>query len=83
MTLSERVQVERFELGDARNDAALRPKGQLAVPVLSVVLVATAAVLIWQTAELFAGWDHAIVLAGIVTTTVGLMIAISPQRRSG
>jgi hypothetical protein len=83
MTLSERVQVERFELGDARNDAALRPKGEGAVATLSIVLAATAAVLIWQTAELFAGWDHAIVLGAIVATAVGLMIAISPRRRSG
>ena len=80
MLSSERMQIERFELGDAHNDAALRPRGRYAVPALTVVLAAIATTLAWAAAETFDGWSHAIVLGMIVFTTIGLMIAISPGR---
>ncbi len=80
MLSSERMQIERFELGDASNDAALRSTGRRVVPILNLALIAIAAALLWATIATFDGWAHAIVIAMIVTTTIGLIIAISPRR---
>lgn len=81
MELSERMMVERYELGNAQEDAALRSHGGLSVGVLTLALTAIAATLIVATVEAFDGWAHLIVLGGLMTTVVGLMIAISPNRR--
>lgn len=81
MELSERMQVERYELGRAADDAALRSRGAVAVPVLTFILAGLAALLTLAATQAFDGWPHAIVLGAIVTTTIGLMIAIAPERR--
>ena len=81
MDYSTRHQTERMELGDAGSQRMLRARSStgplvyvlLCLPILGVLLYAT-----------IAGIDHwwqALVLAMIVVTTIGLMIAISPNRR--
>jgi hypothetical protein len=81
MELSERMMVERYELGNAQEDAALRSGGGAAIGLLTLALTATAAILLVGTIETLDGWAHLIVLGGLLTTVVGLMIAISPNRR--
>ena len=81
MELSERMMVERYELGMAREDAALRVKSGAAVGALLVAMTAICALLAVGTISVFDGWAHAIVIGAIVFTTIGLAIAISPNRR--
>ena len=65
----------------AGQDAALRPRGGTAVATLTVAMVAIGGLLAVAAASAFEGWAHAIVIGAIVTTAVGLMIAIVPNRR--
>ena len=81
MELSERMMVERYELGRAQEDAALRSRGGAAVGLLTGALIATAATMLVATIETLEGWAHLIVIGALVVTVVGLMIAISPNRR--
>ena len=81
MKLSERMQIERYELGDVSSDAALRAHGTRAVTALTVALIAIAGVFAYATVTAVEGWAHLVVIGGILTTTIGLMIAVSPNRR--
>jgi hypothetical protein len=81
MQLSERMMIERYELGSAREDAALRPRGGAALTALTLTLTATAVLLIVGVVQKFEGWAHLVVLGGLLTTVIGLMIALSPNRR--
>ena len=81
MELSERMMVERYELGNAQEDAALRSHGGFGLGLLTLALAATAALLVVATIQAVDGWAHLVVLGGLVATTVGLMIAINPNRR--
>ena len=81
MELSERMMTERYELGSAREDAALRPRGGAAVTALTLALMAMAALLIVAVVQAYEGWAHLMVLGALVTTVIGLMIALSPNRR--
>jgi len=81
MELSERMMVERYELGSARDDNALRIKGRAAVGVTTVLLAAIATLLLVGTIESIDGWAHMIVIGMILFTVAGLMIAVAPNRR--
>ena len=81
MQLSERMMIERYELGSAREDAALRARGGAALTALTLTLTATAVLLIVGVVQKFEGWAHLVVLGGLLTAAVGLMIALSPNRR--
>jgi hypothetical protein len=81
MELSEQMMAERFELGNAQEDAALRNHGGPGLGLLTLVLVAILGALIVAVGEALHGWDHLIVLGVLFATTVGLMIAIAPNRR--
>ena len=81
MELSERMMVERYELGNAQEDAALRNHGGLGLGLLTVALVAIFGVLVVAMGEALHGWDHLVVLGALLATGVGLMIAIAPNRR--
>lgn len=81
MELSERMMVERYELGSAQEDAALRNRGGLGLGLLTIALVAIFAVLAVAMGEALHGWDHLVVIGAILATAVGLMIAIAPNRR--
>ena len=51
MELSERMMVERYELGNAQEDAALRNRGGLSLGLLTLVLTATPGVLVVALGE--------------------------------
>jgi fatty acid desaturase len=81
MDYTQRAQTERLDLGDARSTRMLRARSNrgpliytlLALPILGVLLYATIAGI--------DEWWQALVLGVIVMTTIGLMIAVSPNRR--
>lgn len=81
MELSERMMIERYELGNAQENPALRNRGGRSLGVLTLVLAAIFAILAVALGEALHGWDHLVVLGALFATTVGLMIAIAPNRR--
>jgi hypothetical protein len=81
MELSERMMAERYELGSAQEDAALRIRSGLSVAVLTLALTATAGILLLAMIETLDGWANLIVLGALFATVMGLMIAIAPNRR--
>ena len=81
MELSERMMVERYELGNAQEDAALRSRGGRSLGLLTLALAAIFAVLAVAMGEALHVWDHLVVLGALFATAVGLMIAIAPNRR--
>jgi fatty acid desaturase len=80
MTSSDRAQYERPEL-DAP-DRTMRVGNRRPVIVFTVVALVILAALIYVTAWGINGWPQALVLGVIVLTTIGLIIAVSPNRRS-
>jgi len=81
MELSERMMAERYELGNAQEDAALRNRGGLSVGLLTLALAATAGILLVAMIQALNGWSHLVVLGALFATVAGLMIAIAPNRR--
>ncbi len=81
MELSEQMMVERYELGNAQEDAALRSHGGLSLGILTLVLTAILGVLLFAVGDALHGWDHLVVLGVLFATVAGLMIAIAPNRR--
>ena len=81
MELSERMMIERFELGDAQQDRALRSRGGLGPSVLVIALTLVAAALAVATVQAVQGWADLVVLGVLVMTTAGLMTAIGSDRR--
>ena len=79
MTSSDRAQYERPELSAAdRSMRVVNRRPVIAFTALSLVILAA---LVYAVAWGIDGWPHAIVLGVIVATMIGLMIAISPNRR--
>ena len=82
MDSTQRSQMERLDLGDARSTRLLRAQSRnwaliymlLALPILGALVYATVAGI--------ESWWQVLVLAVIVLTAVGMMIAISPNRRA-
>ena len=58
MELSEQMMVERYELGNAQEDAALRSHGGLSLWLLTLVLTAILGVLLVAVGDALHGWDH-------------------------
>lgn len=81
MELSEQMMVERYELGNAQEDAALRSHGGFSLGLLTLVLTAILGVLLVAVGSALHGWDHLVVLGVLFATVVGLMIAVAPNRR--
>ena len=79
MTVNQRNQFERATFS-ARTGVGVRNPRRLIV--LNVVLVLIAAALVAGTIATIDGWAQGVVLAMIVVTTVGAMIALSPTRRA-
>ena len=80
MELSERMMVERYELGNAQEDAALRNHGGLSLGLLVLALTATAAILTVAMVQAVNGWSHLVVIGALFANLVGLMIAVAPKR---
>jgi fatty acid desaturase len=79
MTSSDRAQYERPELSAA--DRSMRVANRRPVIAFTALSLVILAALVYAVAWGIDGWPHALVLGAIVATTIGLMIAISPNRR--
>jgi len=80
MSSSDRAQYERPEL--SAPDRSMRVGNKRPVIVFTAVALVILAALIYVTAWGINGWPQALVLGVIVLTTIGLIIAVSPTRRS-
>ena len=79
MTSSDRAQYDRPEL--AAPDRSMRVTNKRPVIAFTALSLVILAALVYAVAWGIDGWPHALVLGVIVATTIGLMIAISPNRR--
>jgi fatty acid desaturase len=79
MTESDRAQYDRPDLSGP--DRTLRVSDRRPVIAYTLIAILLAAALLYAVAWGIDGWAQALVLAVIVLTAVGLMIAISPNRR--
>ena len=80
MTSSDRAQYERPEL-DAP-DRTMRVGNRRPVIAFTALALVILAALVYATAWGIDGWAQALVLGVIVLTTIGLIIAVSPNRRT-
>ena len=80
MTSSDRAQYERPDL--SAPDRTLRVGNRRPVIVFTILAVVILAALAYAVAWGINGWPQALVLGVIVLTAIGLMIAVSPNRRS-
>ena len=80
MTSSDRAQYERPEL--SAPDRTMRVSNRRPVIAFTAVALVILAALVYVTAWGINGWAQALVLGVIVLTTIGLIIAVSPTRRS-
>jgi hypothetical protein len=80
MTENQRMQFERPDLSVPSTGVQVRSKRPLVI--YTVIACAIAAVLGYLTINELDGWAQFVVLAGIVVTVIGGMIAVSPNRRA-
>jgi fatty acid desaturase len=80
MTSTDRAQYERADL--SAPDRTLRVRDRRPVIAYTAVAVLVAAALLYAVVWGINGWPQALVLGVIVATAIGLMIAVSPTRRS-
>ncbi len=80
MTSSDRAQYERPDLSGP--DRTMRVRDRRPVIAYTAVAVLLAAVLLYAVAWGIDGWPQAVVLGVIIVTAIGLMIAVSPTRRT-
>jgi hypothetical protein len=80
MTVNQRTQFERIELSTPSTGVRVRNPNR--VIVTNLILLAICGALGYATVQALDSWARAIVLAGIIVTTIGAMIAVSPNRRS-
>jgi hypothetical protein len=81
MSANQRAQYERAELGHASGDRLLSARSNRWPLVYMALMVPILACGVYAVAVGIDEWWQGLVLAVIVMTTVGLMIAISPNRR--
>lgn len=81
MDYTQRSQTERAELGDAGSQRLLRARSNRGPITYTLLALPLLAVLIYATVAGIDEWWQALVLGVIVLTTIGLMIAVSPNRR--
>ena len=79
MTVNQRNQYERATLSAPTGVGVRNPRRLI---ILNVVLLLIAAALVAGTIVVIDGWAQGVVLAMIVVTTIGAMIALSPNRRA-
>jgi hypothetical protein len=80
MNIQDRAQYERADL--AGPDRSLRITDRRPVTIFVALAVVLIAALVYAVAWGINGWAQGIVLGVIVLTTIGLMIAVSPNRRT-
>ena len=79
MTVNQRSQYERAELAVPSTGVYVRNPRRLAI--FSAIALVILAALVYATIETIDGWAQGVVLTMIVVTTIGAMIALSPNRR--
>jgi hypothetical protein len=80
LTVNDRNQFERVELSVPSTGVQLRSgRGLKIYAAVSTVILA---VLAYAAVERVSGWAAAVVLGMIALNAVGLMIAVSPNRRA-
>ncbi|OLE36999.1 MAG: hypothetical protein AUG48_05645 [Actinobacteria bacterium 13_1_20CM_3_68_9] len=79
MTSSDRAQYERADLGAP--DRSMRVSNRRPVIIFTSLALVILAALAYTVAWGINGWPQALVLGVIVVTAIGLMIAVSPNRR--
>lgn len=82
MDVTQRVQTERIDLGHAHSTRLLRARSRTGPITYTALTLPILGVLAYATIAGIDEWWQAAVLGVIVATTIGLMIAISPTRRS-
>ena len=80
MTSSDRAQYDRPDL--SAPDRTLRVTNRRPVIAYTAVAFLILIALVYAVAWGINGWAQGLVLAVIVLTTIGLMIAVSPNRRA-
>jgi fatty acid desaturase len=80
MTVNQRSQYERVDLSVPTTGVQVRNRRRLIV--FNVIALAIFGALAYATAIAIDGWAKGLVLAVIVLTAIGAMIALSPNRRS-
>jgi hypothetical protein len=79
MNVNQRTQFERAELSVPSTGVHVRNRKPLiAYTALALIILAA---LCYATIKAIDGWAQAVVLAMIVVTTIGVMIALDPLRR--
>jgi|Tabmets5t2r1_1033131.scaffolds.fasta_scaffold109048_1 hypothetical protein len=81
MDATQRTQTERMELGDARSQRMLRARSNTGPMTYTLLALPILGVLIYAVVVGIDEWWQGLVLGVIVLTTIGLMIAVSPNRR--
>jgi fatty acid desaturase len=79
MTSSDRAQYERPDL--RAPDRSMRVRNRRPVIAFTALALVILAALVYAVAWGIKGWPQALVLGVIVVTAIGLMIAVSPNRR--
>jgi hypothetical protein len=80
MTENQRMQFGRPDL--AAPDRSLKTKSDRPMIIYTVIALIVAGLLSWQAIERIDGWPSIVVLAMIIVTTIGMIIAVSPTRRA-
>jgi hypothetical protein len=81
MDVTQRAQMERGDLGDARSTRLLRARSRRWPIVYTLLTLPILGVLVYAAVAGIDEWWQGLVLGVIVLTTIGLMIAVSPNRR--
>jgi hypothetical protein len=79
MTVNQRNQYDRATYSAPTGVGVRSPRRMI---ILNVILGLIAAALVAGTIVTIDGWAQGVVLAMIVVTTIGAMIALSPNRRA-
>jgi len=76
MDVTDRNAYERSELGDLRSQRLLTARSKRRIVITNLILIAIAVPLSIAAANALDGWADFVVLGGIITITIGAMIAI-------
>jgi hypothetical protein len=79
MNVNQRTQFERADLSVASTGVQVRNRKPLIAYTVLALLILGA--LSYATIKAIDGWAQGVVLAMIVVTTIGVMIALDPLRR--
>jgi hypothetical protein len=79
LTVNDRNQLERVEL--TVPDSRMRLRSTRGLQIYAAISTLILAALAYAAAEAISGWAAAVVLGMITLNAIGLMIAISPNRR--